>query len=142
MKRTKHLSIQELAARAESQHHRFQLDGDVSGSSWCNRGAAEYVATLYDTSKPDVIDRGQCTVPGCTRCRSAETGGDTVTIFAPIIHNLRPKDPGYRECQAYNKLIARKPKVAGSLQTKIESERRWKAQCTAALEDARKATRP
>lgn len=63
-------------------------------------------------------------------------------IFAPIVHNLHPKDPGFHECQTYNKLIARKPKIAGDLQAKIESERHWKAQCTAALEDARKATRP
>ena len=62
-----------------------------------------------------------------------------MAIFAPIIHNLRPEDPGFRECQAYNKLIARKPKVAGNLQTKIESERHWTLQCAAALELARKA---
>lgn len=62
-----------------------------------------------------------------------------MSIFSPIIHNLRPEDPGFRECQTYNKLIANKPKVSGNLQAKIESERRWKLQCAAALVAARKA---
>lgn len=62
-----------------------------------------------------------------------------MSIFAPIVHNLRPEDPGFRECQDYNKLIANKPKTIGNLQAKIENERRWKLQCAAALVAAHKA---
>lgn len=55
-------------------------------------------------------------------------------MFIPIIHNLSENDPAYEACQAYNNLLANKPKGAGmTLDQKIEAQRLWKAQCDDAL---------
>ena len=55
-------------------------------------------------------------------------------MFKPIIHNLRPGDIGYSECQLYNNIISNKPKGQGTLASKISRERAWKEICAQALE--------
>ena len=50
-------------------------------------------------------------------------------MYTPIIHNLAPHDLGYNEAQAFNLLIANKPKGNDmTLDQKIEAQRLWKAQ--------------
>lgn len=45
-------------------------------------------------------------------------------MFLPIIHNLPENNPAYEACQAYNSLIANKPKgIDMTLDQKIEAQR-------------------
>lgn len=51
-------------------------------------------------------------------------------MYTSIIHNLKEGDLGYNEANAFNALIANKPKgVDMTLDQKIEAQRLWKAQC-------------
>lgn len=60
--------------------------------------------------------------------------------WLPIIHNLQPDCAGYTEAQAYNALVANKPKCADmTLDQKIETIRLWQAQCNDALDAAKAA---
>jgi len=58
-------------------------------------------------------------------------------MFLPIIHNLTPTDPGFLECQNYNRLIGEKPKGDMPLAEKIKAQALWRAECESALDAAR-----
>ena len=60
-------------------------------------------------------------------------------MFEPIIHNLSSDDAGFAECQAYNKIIAQRPKGSGNLASKIAALSAWKTACRKALALAEKA---
>ncbi len=55
-------------------------------------------------------------------------------MFLPIIHNLQSNDPAYAAAQHYNALVGNKPKVNGSLATKLAAINAWQLECNAALD--------
>jgi len=55
-------------------------------------------------------------------------------MHKPIIHNLTPDCAGYNEAQAYNALIGKKPKGAGTLAEKLKAIDAWEDDCEAALD--------
>lgn len=46
-------------------------------------------------------------------------------MHRPIIHNLKPTDPGYREVKFYNTFISTKP-TGRTLEEKLENQRSFK----------------
>jgi len=58
-------------------------------------------------------------------------------MLKPIIHNLTPDCAGYKEAQAYNAIIGKKPKGAGTLAMKLAAINAWKVECNAALDDVK-----
>lgn len=55
---------------------------------------------------------------------------------SPITHNLSSTCAGYAEVQAYNALIAHRPKCNGKLNDKINALSAWKTDCRKALAEA------
>ena len=60
-------------------------------------------------------------------------------MFLPIIHNLTPNCAGYKEAQAYNAIIGKKPKAGVSLSEKRLLQSIWMLDCQIALEKAKGA---
>ncbi len=55
-------------------------------------------------------------------------------MLKPIIHNLTPDCAGYKEAQAYNAIIGKRPKGAGTLAEKLKALDVWQDDCEAALD--------
>jgi hypothetical protein len=58
-------------------------------------------------------------------------------MFKPILHNLQRGDVGFKEAQAYNRLIGAKPTTGGSLTSKLENIKLWEMECRHALSKVR-----